>query len=314
MKYFSFASLKHQTNIFLLFTSFFILAACQPHSVTHSNITALSNDSGFGGTGHSSSGFGGTGIIGTITEFGSIWVNGIEVGYGDLTTITSDLTTNHQLKLGQQVILETLPRDDKTLTQSIHIYYPIAGQITQYNKEQLVIDGHYKIHLTEDTLFDKNLVLKKGGYVSINGYQSNKNQWVATRINQNTSQQRFYHALPSKSFSNNVHQVIIETSFEQLNEWKSALKIDLTENLSPSKSRLILQGEWHKGELLPKEMMDYSEVIKHQNNHQPSMMLHQSRELMQLQKDQQHMVQERIEQMHQLKDLKGQMELHHNIN
>ena len=45
------------------------------------------NKGGIGGTGNlaTADGIGGTGIIGVITDFGSIWVNGIRVQY-DATT------------------------------------------------------------------------------------------------------------------------------------------------------------------------------------------------------------------------------------
>ncbi len=320
-------SLSYFPNKLCILLSLFILTACQPNLDNISNIVTLSeeNSSGFGGTGNSSSGFGGTGIIGTITEFGSIWVNGIEIGYGNLTTITSDLNSDNRLQLGQQVILETLPKEDKTLTKSIHIYVPIAGKITEKTEKYLIIDHLYRIELTDQTLFDQTISLKSGHYVSVNGYQTGQTNWSATRINPNKNQQHFYHPLPTKMFSNSVKNIIIETSFTQFKLWKNQLKITQLEAITvPKKGQLmVIQGMWQNGVIVPKKMMTYSGFLNHQQQKNSDKRLIptskermplQQHEIMNMQKEQKGMVQDRMEQMHQQQNLKNQMELQHNMN
>ncbi len=321
----------YRTLLSLLWISaLLIITACQsspPYQMARSAHLADDNSSGFGGTGHSSSGFGGTGIIGTITEFGSIWVNGIEIEYGDLTAITSDLTEKDSLKLGQQVILETLPREDKTLTKAIHIYYPIAGKITALTEDQLVIDGQYRIQIEESTHFDSNLTLKKGNFVSINGHQVAQQTWSATRVNHNPKQQRFAHTLPTKMFSDKIKRVIIEASFSQLNAWKNHFKINEIKLTPPKNNQpIILEGVWKQGKIMPTKMMHYSDFLTQQHgdkmNRMPAhlspkelMQLQQNQsDMMRLQQEQKGMIQDRMEQMHQLQNLKDQMELQRNMN
>ncbi|MCF6254049.1 MAG: DUF5666 domain-containing protein [Thiomicrorhabdus sp.] len=314
---------------FLVIGILLMMTACQSNTSHQTAQTAhLMNDngSGFGGTGHSSSGFGGTGIIGTITEFGSIWVNGIEIEYGDLTVITSDLQEKDRLKLGQQVILETLPREDKTLTKAIHIYYPLAGKITEVMEEQLVIDEQYRIQISSKTHFDSNLMLKKGTFVSINGHQINQDTWAATRINRNVKQHRFTHIVPTKPFSNNIKRVIIEASFTQVKEWKNHFKINDIKFTPPKNNQpVILEGAWKQGKIVPTKMMGYTEFVTHHQINTPDirpnlsnkelMQLRQEQsDMMQLQREQKGMIQDRMEQMHQLQNLKDQMELQRNMN
>ncbi|MDX1796704.1 MAG: DUF5666 domain-containing protein, partial [Hydrogenovibrio sp.] len=196
---------------------------------------------GFGGTGKSSSGFGGTGIVGTITEFGSIWVNGIEIEYGTKTRIESRLTQQETLKLGQQVVLETLPTDAETLTRKIEIFYPIAGKITQVGEDYIEIN-RYRIRMTAQTLQDDGLLLKVGQYVAVNGYQTDEQTWVATRLNQNPEQASFYQPVPKLDFSDGVKRLIIEAGLMQFSHWsfgQEALK--RSQQLHHNEERLVVE-------------------------------------------------------------------------
>ncbi|HHS99942.1 MAG TPA: hypothetical protein ENK73_03710, partial [Thiomicrospira sp.] len=135
-------------------------------------------DSGFGGTGHTSKGFGGTGVIGTIEQFGSIWVNGIEIGLGQKTKISSNLPnvseslTVRDLRIGQQVWLETNPNQDKTTTAEIHIYYPLGGQIDEVKSigmaTEILVNGQ-RVYISSETRMNDKLQLKVGEFVRISG-------------------------------------------------------------------------------------------------------------------------------------------------
>mgnify|MGYP000132428681 CR=1 FL=1 len=99
----------YRVFIFLLMTS---VGACVS---TQSNMTATSDedqDIGLGGTGMlattdsgTGSGLGGTGIIGEITGFGSVFVNGIEIEYDSETpfTINGEPAAHQPLVVGDVV-------------------------------------------------------------------------------------------------------------------------------------------------------------------------------------------------------------------
>ena len=325
-------------SIFLL--SILLLASYQAHSAQQVAVNSglggtgfITEDptSGFGGTGRASSGFGGTGVIGTITEFGSIWVNGIEIGYGDKTDVTTDLnpqmtaqaTANEVLKLGQQVILETLPNDEKALTKAIHLYYPLAGKITQVTTNGVVINDQYRVQTNKKTHYDATLKLQIGAFVAVNGYQTDTGEWQATRISHNPQNQGFYQPTPSKAFSNAVKQVIIETSQQQIKQWKTLAKLN-AHNVQAT-PRMVVQGQWQNGQiqtiqikpytdfvntLLQSHAMSESALNQRDSNDETQkanhLMQKEQVEMMQMQREQKSMVQDQLDQVQQIQELKEQ--------
>ncbi|MDG4812362.1 DUF5666 domain-containing protein [Hydrogenovibrio sp. 3SP14C1] len=220
----------------LLIAGFLLLLGCQTTpSHLGSTTTVVQNDSGiggtgqkltaqntdptggFGGTGHSSSGFGGTGVIGTITEFGSIWVNDIEIEYPDTVSITSPLGTSEaqrSLKLGQQVILETKPTNQETITTHIELYYPVAGQVRQITKNQIQVENTW-ITLTDDTQYD-DISLIEEQYIAVNAFQASNGQWIATRINDNPNRVSLQQPLPKLTFSSDVKRFVVQTELKSV--------------------------------------------------------------------------------------------------
>ena len=218
----------------LVFVGFLLLIGCQTNSSQTSQsaavttnksgiggtgkvLTAQNTDptSGFGGTGHSSSGFGGTGIIGTITEFGSIWVNDIEIEYPDNVLITSPLGTSvsqRTLKLGQQVILETQLNDKETVTNHIALYYPVAGEIDEVKADQINVNGVW-ITLTDETQYD-DVPLTRHQYVAVNAFQTTNGQWIATRINENPNRVTLQQPKPKLNFSSHVKRFVVQTELK----------------------------------------------------------------------------------------------------
>ncbi len=226
--------------------------------------TGYKPSSGFGGTGKTSSGFGGTGIVGTVTQFGSIWVNGIEVDYAQNTQISSDLLEKDTLKLGQQVVLETLPLTDKTVTKKIHIYYPIAGEITHVGKEKITINHRYYIK-TNQAKMDKDLRLEKGNFVAINGFSEAPQNWTATRISHNRQQKVFYHPVPELYFSPTVKQVLIESTLQQLKQWQ-AIHVNIKQ-LSKNSARLLFKGRINNKRIQLNTIKPYPVTFKPKSSH-----------------------------------------------
>lgn len=186
-------------------------------------------DSGFGGTGRTSKGFGGTGVIGTIEQFGSIWVNGIEIGLGQKTRIHSNLPGKSaelqasDLRIGQQVWLETHLDSEKTTTADIHVYYPLAGQIeaiqTQDMATEIQVNGQ-RVYVDESTRLANNLNLKVGEFVRISGlpvYRHNsderENAWQATLVESEKMGMTWLKTHPDVVFSDHVNRVVMQDNW-----------------------------------------------------------------------------------------------------
>lgn len=206
--------MKNLFRLSYLFLFLSILVSCQ--STPQNTVIAFnSHQDGFGGTGSKISGddgFGGTGIVGTITAFGSIWVNGVEVEYDQSTPIKSSISKDRvSLKLGQQVSLETKANTKAAIAENITVYYPLAGKISSIVNNVITINNE-TVYINKQTLFDAKLILQKGSYIAINALPNENGGWDATRINHNTQKHSFYNPEPPLDFSNQVKQLIIEES------------------------------------------------------------------------------------------------------
>jgi len=199
--------------------------AVNPANLRHSTIL----DEGFGGTGVTASGFGGTGIVGTIEQFGSIWVNGIEIGLGQKTEISSNLTglsktlKPNDLRIGQQVWLETRPNQEKTTTAAIHVYYPLAGKIDEITSKdmatEILVNGQ-RVYISSQTVMSEQINLYVGEYVRISGLPifledgiQRSNAWQATLIEPNETKDTWFTRVPDVSFSDKVNRVIMHDSW-----------------------------------------------------------------------------------------------------
>ncbi len=111
-----------------------------------SNITVAQNSPGIGGTGKQDGkspgiggtgqaagtpGIGGTGIIGTITGFGSIFVNGFEVDYApDLAVAFKDRTMRPDaLRIGQVVEVVAEGSGNRLRARRLSVRHEVAGPI-----------------------------------------------------------------------------------------------------------------------------------------------------------------------------------------
>ena len=226
--------------------------------------------SGFGGTGQvaSKSGFGGTGIIGTITEFGSIWVNGVEVEYDQNVKVTSNIATKATLELGQQVIVETSSTHKEPWTDTIQIFYPLAGLVEKVEPNKLVIDGQ-SVFINKETRVAKDLEVKVGSMIAVNGYPDENNILTATHLSHNTENKHVYQLTPDVSFSKSVTKLIIETHKSQLADWNKAfsgLNVNVINN-PESKTvpkKYVLKADLSNGKITGYHLHDYYRVVKNQ--------------------------------------------------
>ncbi len=153
----------------------------------------MANKAGIGGTGHTQGegGIGGTGIVGTITGFGSIWVNGLEVEYDAKTRVvtTAAAANTNELAIGQVVVIEAQGGNMLLQANKISVVNAVAGPISELDvgSGKLTVLGQTVIvaakTLTHDQQKQQNSIqLKQGEYVKVSGLRKVNGDIVASRI------------------------------------------------------------------------------------------------------------------------------------
>lgn len=187
-------------------------------------------DSGFGGTGHTSSGFGGTGIVGTLERFGSIWVEGVQIGIGQKTQIYSNLPAMkgkslgvEALRLGQQVWMETRTDDQATTTESVYIFYAMAGAITEIERvgtATLIHLNGQRVMIDSSTIMPAQLLLQNGAYVRISGvpiYEAGSSErqhvWHATLVEPSQQGESWLQSIPDMTLSSQANKLVMHPSW-----------------------------------------------------------------------------------------------------
>jgi len=146
-------------------------------------------DIGLGGTGlqatanseDNDSGMGGTGILGEITGFGSVFVNGIEIEYGSETafTVNGKTTTPLQLEIGDVVEVLTTDVNKHTQAQIINLRHEVIGKVESIDPQtySFTVQGHTVIQP-----IDKRLLPDVGSSVAVSGFRVDKQTIVSTRV------------------------------------------------------------------------------------------------------------------------------------
>lgn len=148
----------------------------------------MANKAGIGGTGHTQSegGIGGTGIVGTITGFGSIWVNGLEVEYDAKTAVTATVATANanEFAIGQVVVIEA--QDGSALLQAkkISVVNAVAGPIAELDagSGKMLVLGQVVIVTSKTLTPDQQGALRQGESVKVSGLRKQNGDIVASRI------------------------------------------------------------------------------------------------------------------------------------
>ncbi|MFZ6045661.1 DUF5666 domain-containing protein [Pseudomonas sp. CR3202] len=141
---------------------------------------------GIGGTGapaEDEGGIGGTGIVGTITGFGSICVNGVEVHYDNKVALTENgvPASSQRLAIGQVVAVEAGPSPRGLEARSIAILHAYEGPVTELTADRatLRVMGQ-PIHLAADARVAAGLRL--GEPVRVSGLRNALGEVVASRV------------------------------------------------------------------------------------------------------------------------------------
>ncbi|BAL24030.1 DUF5666 domain-containing protein [Azoarcus sp. KH32C] len=138
---------------------------------------------GLGGTGSPTDGIGGTGIVGTITGFASICVNGLEVHYGESVPLTENgmAAATSRLAVGQVVSIETATSDRGLEARSISILNAFEGPVTDTGTAgaSLRVMGR-PVRIAPGAHVDAGL--RPGDPVRVSGLRNAVGDVVATRI------------------------------------------------------------------------------------------------------------------------------------
>jgi len=201
----------YQTIILLLILNF---GGCVS---THSDRSVANDedqDIGIGGTGMlatsgQGNGLGGTGIVGIVTGFGSIFVNGIEIEYDTKTpfTINGKETSFQQLNIGD--VVEILTTDNKSYTnaRTINIRHEVIGKVKSVNKMQ------HRFNILDQTiLLNENTPLPEvGDNIAVAGMRINHSSIQATRVSHAGKQETFLRKNQALPFSEKTNRWVIQT-------------------------------------------------------------------------------------------------------
>ena len=170
-----------------------LVAACLPLA------GAPASDRGIGGTGGppsgappsgapasgpmiSDRGIGGTGIVGVITGFGSVFVNGLEVAYTPSTPVTVDGRADPDAtpRLGQLATI-VATEDNGLHAVSIDLRHEVSGPVTSVSPdgETLVVAGQT---VTIDSATEGPRTVHSGDWVAVSGLREPDGVIAASRI------------------------------------------------------------------------------------------------------------------------------------
>lgn len=230
-------------------------------------------DIGLGGTGlvaNSGSGLGGTGIVGVITGFGSIFVNGIEVEYDHTTPFTIDgkPAEYQQLVIGDVVEVLTTNNDQHTDAQIINVRHEVMGKVKSVNPET------YSFKVLDQTIvhgLNNGPLPEVGASVAISGFRINDKMIQATRVHSADTNKAFVRTQMKLPFSKKTSRWLVQTHVQngqvvvQFN--KTAHILDVSEKVKLTKKdqqgvRILKLQKSTSGQILMDKTIDPVDMPK----------------------------------------------------
>nr|CRH05211.1 Exported protein of unknown function [Candidatus Magnetococcus massalia] len=176
-------------------------------------------DRGMGGTGKTvaEGGIGGTGIIGTVSAFGSIWVNGAHVHYNQGTAFAEDgATTDYQrLRLGQLVMVEAREEGGRLVASSVAIHHAVIGPVTAVDGENQQLEVLGQRVTLGSTQLAEGAGLKVGQWLSVSGLRDGSGAIVASRLERLPPQPEALLHLPLQQLSAATSDVRLPVEMQQ---------------------------------------------------------------------------------------------------
>ncbi|MDP2832897.1 MAG: DUF5666 domain-containing protein [Pseudomonadota bacterium] len=154
--------------------------------------TGILAEGGLGGTGRQADGgLGGTGIVGTVTGFASVCVNGLEVHYDDTTPVTRNglPVMAESLALGQVVVIEALGTqgdEARLVAQRIGLLNVLEGPLTHAPGEGVLLRVMGQPVMVDDSTrlvgLSSLAELQFGMSLRVAGFHGPDGRILATRI------------------------------------------------------------------------------------------------------------------------------------
>jgi len=198
---------------FLLITGLTACVSTQPSMTASSD---EDQDIGLGGTGMLASidsGVGGTGIVGEITGFGSIFVNGIEIEYDNKTpfSINGEPTAYQQLAIGDVVEVLTTNAQQHTDARMINVRHEVIGEVESVDAQT----HSFTVQRQTVTRTHKNTQLPAvGDKVAVSGFRINASQIQATRISPAGNMQALLRTQLALPFNKKTTRWLIQTQIK----------------------------------------------------------------------------------------------------
>lgn len=141
-------------------------------------------DRGIGGTGAPPLGGGAkaaTGIVGEITGFASVCLNGVEVAYDPATAIDIDGQAEPPaaLRAGQIAAITAGPEGTGLRADVVAIRHEVAGPVSEVGPDRLTVAGQ-SVTWNDGTRGLRTL--KPGDWIAVSGFRRNAGVIMATRI------------------------------------------------------------------------------------------------------------------------------------
>tara|TARA_R110000868_G_scaffold55283_4_gene171957 strand:- start:3866 stop:5095 length:1230 start_codon:yes stop_codon:yes gene_type:complete len=157
-------------------------------------ITHAKNDDKTGGK--NGDGIGGTGVVGTISGFGSIIVNGLKLEFDPRTAVETDgkPTTLEALKVGQVIRAVAGRKDGELYLDAIDIQHAVTGPVSAVDHDGqtlMVLGQKVRLNLGGDgaaiSAFND---LAVGDIVSVSGLRWADGTIIATRVDEQSKDER----------------------------------------------------------------------------------------------------------------------------
>ncbi len=224
-------------------------------------------DIGLGGTGmqaNSNGGLGGTGIVGEITGFGSIFVNGIEIEHDEKTEYTVNAKPSIQPEFSVGDVVEVLTSDANTYTYAkiINIRHELIGKVESVEPQTF---SFTVLGQTVVQAINNRQSPKVGDTVAVSGVRIDEKTILASRVIKTEVQKNYIRQSDGIPFQDKTSQWRIQThvrdnktSFKFNN---NAYKFELQQSLentvsSRSKIRIVDIEKSTQGEIRLNQVID----------------------------------------------------------
>jgi hypothetical protein len=151
-----------------------------------------------------------TGILGKITGFGSIFVNGIEIEYDNETAFSIDgkAADPQALQIGD--VVEVLASDDKQYTRAklINLRHEIIGKVESVEPQtfSFTVNGQSIVQPINSVVLPE-----VGTSVAVSGFRIDEQTVLATRITSAEAKQRLIRTRTSLPFKGKTDRWIVQT-------------------------------------------------------------------------------------------------------